>query len=198
MPVPAPRRQRDAFHRHELGRRDGASCERGERDDERLIRLVEQRTISLLREVEVPVALTGAKYRHAEKRAHGGVAGREPARRWMRGKVIETDGTIGDDHFTEQTSTPREMADRLDGRLVHPVVDEGGQLPSVVVDTEGGVAGIRNRSGPLHDALQDRVAVMRAGQLQGCSKQDPHPVRPLPRHHGVDVRARHGTSGLRE
>lgn len=100
----------------------------------------------------------------------------------MRSEVIETHGTVSDDHLAQQAPALRVAPDRSVGLVIEAVVHERGQLPGMVVDTQGGVAGIGDGDRAGHDALQHGVAVVGAGQLKGSAEQQhPQPVGPLTR-----------------
>jgi hypothetical protein len=144
----------------------------GQRHDERLVAVGERPAAPLLGQVEVPEDGSSHLDGNAEERPHRRMVGWEARRRRVLREVVEAQHPVLGDQQAEDAVALGQVPDPGDGVGRHAGVQEPGQGRAGLVDhAEGGVLGIGQTGGDLHDLLQHGVEVQLGGDEQDGVQQ---------------------------
>jgi hypothetical protein len=139
-----------------------------------LVGVAERLASLLLGQVEVAPGLTADRDRHAKKRLHGRMSGREPVGPGVRPHLLEAERARVIDEDAEDAAAARKIPDRLARPVIHARGDEPLELPALAgEDTERAVARAGELAGALDHTAEHHLQVELADELLAQCEQPP-------------------------
>ena len=152
-----------------------------ERDQDRLILIVELGAALLLGEVEIAEDLVADPHRYAQERLHRRVPSGKAERPRVRGHIGQPQRPRVGDQLAEQAAALRPVMDRCDLLLVQANRDELGHLAAFSDDPERPVPGIDEGDCGLDDLPQDDLQFEVAADRHDGLQQRAHAIARLNR-----------------